>query len=56
MPTSRIPRIVTRPKPKRDLHRRGQHLAFIRQLPCVACGEAAPSEAAHVRTGTDGVG
>jgi len=30
------------------------HLAFIRQLPCVACGKAAPSEAAHVRTGTDG--
>jgi hypothetical protein len=22
--------------------------------PCVACGKAAPSEAAHVRTGTDG--
>jgi hypothetical protein len=34
-----------------------QHLAFVRQLPCVACGKAAPSEAAHVRTGTDdGVG
>jgi hypothetical protein len=31
-----------------------QHLAFIRLLPCVACGKAAPSEAAHVRTGTDG--
>jgi hypothetical protein len=31
-----------------------QHLAFVRQLPCVACGKAAPSEAAHVRTGTDG--
>jgi hypothetical protein len=29
-------------------------LAFVRQLPCVACGNAAPSEAAHVRTGTDG--
>ena len=23
-------------------------------LPCVACGKAAPSDAAHVRTGTDG--
>jgi hypothetical protein len=31
-----------------------QHLAFVRQLPCVACGKAPPSEAAHVRTGTDG--
>src|SRR5262249_31796523 len=34
-----------------------EHLGFIRQLSCVACGKAAPSEAAHVRTGTDsGVG
>jgi hypothetical protein len=34
-----------------------QHLGFIRQLSCVACGKAAPSEAAHVRIGTDsGVG
>jgi hypothetical protein len=29
-------------------------LAFVRLLPCVACGKAAPSDAAHVRTGTDG--
>jgi len=36
------------------LRRRLQHLAFVRQLPCVACGKAAPSEAAHVRTETDG--
>jgi hypothetical protein len=36
------------------LRRRAQHLAFVRQLPCVACGKAAPSGAAHVRTGTDG--
>jgi hypothetical protein len=36
------------------LHSRVQHLAFLRQLPCVACGKAAPSEAAHVLTGTDG--
>jgi hypothetical protein len=36
------------------LRRRQQHLAFVRQLPCVACGKAAPSEAAHVRCGTDG--
>jgi hypothetical protein len=31
-----------------------RHLVFVRQLACVACGRAAPSEAAHVRTGTDG--
>jgi hypothetical protein len=54
MPTSRIPKAIARGKPKPNLHRRGQHLAFVRQLPCVACGRAAPSEAAHVRTGTDG--
>src|SRR5215469_16753259 len=57
MPTSRISKTTARRKPKPNLHRRGQHLAFVRQLPCVACGKAAPSEAAHVRTGTDaGVG
>jgi hypothetical protein len=49
-----MPRTVTRRKSTPDLRRRQQHLAFIRQLPCVACGNAAPSEAAHVRTGTDG--
>jgi len=45
---------MARSKRKPDFHRRVQHLAFIRQLPCVACGKAAPSEPAHVRTGTDG--
>ena len=54
MPAPRIRRIVTRRKSKPDLRRRVRHLAFVRQLPCVACGGAAPSEAAHVRTGTDG--
>ena len=54
MPAPRIPHIVTHRKSKSDLRRRLQHLAFVRQLPCVACGKAAPSEAAHVRTGTDG--
>jgi hypothetical protein len=54
MPATRIPRSVVRHKPKPDLHRRVQHLAFLRQLPCVACGKPAPSEAAHVRTGTNG--
>jgi hypothetical protein len=54
MPASRIPRIVARRKSKPDLRRWVHHLAFVRQLPCVACGKAPPSEAAHVRTGTDG--
>ena len=54
MTTPRIPRSVARPKPKPGLRRRAQHLAFIRQLPCVACGKAAPSEAAHERFGSDG--
>ena len=54
MPASRIPKTMARGKPKPNLHRRGLHLAFVRQLPCVACGKAAPSEAAHVRTATDG--
>ena len=54
MPAPRIPHVVTRRKSKPDLRRRVQHLAFVRQLPCVACGKAAPSEAAHVRIGTDG--
>jgi hypothetical protein len=30
------------------------HLAFVRHLPCLACGRGGPSEAAHVRLGTDG--
>jgi len=54
MAVPRIPRTIARPKPKPHLRRRQQHLAFVRQLPCVACGKAAPSEAAHVRTGSDG--
>ena len=54
MPAPRIPRSLTPRKSKPDLRRRVQHLAFVRQLACVACGKAAPSEAAHVRTGTDG--
>ena len=54
MPAPRIPRTVAHGKPKLNFRKRVQHLAFIRQLPCVACGKAAPSDAAHVRTGTDG--
>src|SRR5467141_3661148 len=54
MPAPRIPRTVARRNPAPNSRRRAQHLAFVRQLPCVACGKGAPSEAAHVRTGTDG--
>lgn len=54
MPPPRIPRTASPRKHKPNLHKRGQHLAFVRQLSCVACGKGAPSEAAHVRTGTDG--
>src|SRR5215469_9434225 len=54
MPAPRIPRPMARSKRKPDSRRREQHLAFVRQLPCVACGKVAPSEPAHVRTGTDG--
>ena len=53
MPAPRIPRTVARGKPKPDSRRRMQHLTFVRQLSCVACGKAAPSEAAHVRSGSD---
>ena len=45
-----IPRGKRRPNPRRDV----QHLAFIRTLPCIACVNPAPSECAHIRTGTDG--
>ncbi len=51
----RIPRAVPKGKPKPNLRRRAQHLAFVRELPCLACrwdGEGI--QAAHVRSGTDG--
>jgi hypothetical protein len=47
-------RTIARRKPKPNLRSRLAHLAFVCLLPCVPCGKAAPSEAAHVRTGTDG--
>src|SRR5262245_20693812 len=57
MPPPRIPRAAARAQAKPSLRRRAGHLSFVRQLSCVACGKAAPSEAAHVRTGTEsGVG
>jgi hypothetical protein len=54
MPPPRIPHSVVHGKPKPDLRRHVNHLTFVRQLPCVACGKAAPSETAHVRSGSDG--
>jgi len=37
---------------KQKTIRSAKHRAFIRTLPCVVCG--GPSEAAHIRRGTDG--
>jgi len=54
MPAPRIPRAIAGRKSKSNFRKCVQHLAFVRQLPCVACGKAAPSEAAHARTETDG--
>jgi len=54
MPASRFPRTVIQRKSRPDQRRRPQHLVFVRQLPCVICGKKAPSQAAHVRSGTDG--
>ena len=50
----RIPRTVLRPKPRPDPRRAAKHLAFLRELPCIACGAQPPCQAAHVRKGTDG--
>ena len=36
---------------KRPRVKEGSHLAFIRSLPCLACGRPGPSEAAHIRMG-----
>ncbi len=55
MAPPRIARTVTRGKRQPNPKRRALHLAFVRQLPCVACGAMGrPNEAAHVRNGTDG--
>src|SRR6478735_5564014 len=54
MPLAGIPRTPMRRNPGPHFRRRAQHLVFIRQLPCVACGQAPPSEAAHMRSGSDG--
>ena len=54
MPAPRIPRTIARAEPEPNLCRRLQHLAFVRQLPCVACGKAAPSLAYRNRWRSSG--
>ena len=34
--------------------RNAKHLRWIRTLPCATCHKPAPSEASHIRAGTDG--
>ena len=53
MSAARIPRTVANGKTRPEFRRRSRHLAFVRQLPCVVCGKAPPSETAHVRSGSD---
>lgn len=54
MPRVRIPRTVPASNRGPDPRRSRGHLDFIRGLPCCVCGKAPRSEAAHVRSGTDG--
>lgn len=54
MPAPRIARNVPKPKREKNPRRQPEHLAWLRKLPCLCCGRAAPSEAAHIRIGTDG--
>jgi hypothetical protein len=51
---ARISRNVPLPQRKTNDRVRYKHHEFIRTLPCAGCGKKAPSECAHVRTGTDG--
>jgi hypothetical protein len=53
-PPPRIDRVVATHQRKPNLRFRRGHEEFIGELPCLACGRPAPSECAHVRTGTDG--
>src|SRR5215469_11984161 len=49
----RIERAVARPVRAPDYARDRNHLAFIRQLCCLACGRRGPCEAAHIRSGSN---
>lgn len=39
---------------KRRWQRSAEHRRFIQQMNCANCGERRPSEAAHIRKGSDG--
>ncbi len=51
-PARKPPAKAKRSTPRRGPERDAKYLAWIRTLPCAACGRHAPSEAAH--TGDDG--
>lgn len=51
---ARIARNVPLPKKPPNDRLRPRHRAWIRTLPCIACGRGAPSECAHVRSSGDG--
>jgi hypothetical protein len=51
---ARIERTVPLPTKQPNPKRKYAHRQFIRDLPCLVCGKAAPSECAHVRQRTDG--
>ena len=44
------------PGQRQPRERDNRHLAFIRRLPCVACGIAGPCDAAHLRAGDITIG
>lgn len=51
----RIPRDVIKAKRQPNPKRAALHLAFVRDIGiCLACGISGPTQAAHVRRGTDG--
>src|SRR5215472_15246175 len=52
--TRSVMALIVPPLPAPSRPSKRMQTFFVRQLPSVACGKAAPSEPAHVRTGTDG--
>ena len=54
MSPARIPREIIKARRKPNPRRSIEHLAFIRSLPCLACGAAVSVQAAHVRSSGDG--
>lgn len=54
---ARIQKVMATWRRKPDPRRAANHLAFIRQLPCIACGREPPCQAAHIRSSGDaGIG